>query len=118
MTTLINNRPYSEKWDTLLNKILDEGVPETNQASKCTLDYTLVTGTKDVYSWFGLVKKEVSIIKSYSIWIANKDIYYGRLRRVDGFDVPDILEFSPSKETMLKLYKAELRELDKCNFYD
>lgn len=94
--------PYSEKWDQLLNKLIDEG--EIIGHSSYTVDFKLQIG---VESKGFLIKRQVPIFKIYSVWISNKDSHYARLWKVDGDQLPDNDQRSPLMNTMERLHELE-----------
>ena len=108
------HRTYSEKWDTMLNHILDEG--GVTGLSSELITFKVFTGRTNK-PWWGLGFIEQPIFKFYKVWIANRETHYGTLFMVDDYEVSTREERAASQETMNKLAKVEDSFLNK-NLYD
>lgn len=99
---LRNQLPFSEKWDELLNKLMDNG--EIVDHCSQTITFKLQIGTK--LKGF-LIKKEIPVFKEYEVWVSSKEYKYGRLWSLNGDVLPDNDQRSASIGTMERLYELE-----------
>lgn len=83
--TRFYQKPFNKEWDTLLNKILDNGMEL--KVGKHTVEY----------NFEGCV---------YSIWISNRWYAYANLNAFNGNTLESCLEFRPKFKTMQRLYEV------------
>lgn len=102
---LQNTRPYSEKWDKLLNKLLDTHVKV--EKTNCVLKFTILTETPKCRWWLLGYNLPVKTYDVYEVWIANKYVTYGHLHAKNRHNTPNVHQYSPKADTLRKLCKFE-----------
>ncbi len=97
-------REFNQKWDTKLNRLLDEGTVVCIKSS--TLDIALKSRVV-VKPYLYFFRREVQEVTIYSVWLSNKSSHYGELHMIDEESIPVHLQYSPSQETLEKLLALE-----------
>lgn len=89
---------YNPDWDKKLNWLMDNA-----DKVKTTNEHTLTFYVKSGSRFMGLFVS----YDAYEVWVVNKNSSYGYLFRFNGEFVKGKLQYSPSQQTIDRLFKLE-----------